>query len=100
MTDTEEVKSILSEQQPFLASHYGVSKIGLFGSYASGKPSESSDVDLFIEFERPIGFKFIELADYLEQLLGREVDILTQAGIDGIRIPAVAQDIEETILYV
>jgi len=53
----------------------------LFGSYAKGHPNESSDVDLVIEFERPIGFRFFELLDYLEALLGQKVDVLTPAEI-------------------
>jgi predicted nucleotidyltransferase len=39
-----------------------------------------------IEFERPIGFKFLELSAYLEQVLGKKVDILTPAGIQGTGI--------------
>ena len=52
------------------------------------------------EFERPIGFKFIELVEYLEHLLGRRVDVLTPAGLQGIRVSRVAQDITESIVYV
>jgi predicted nucleotidyltransferase len=51
--------------------------MGLFGSYAKGQPDDASDVDVVVEFERPIGFKFMELAGYLEGLLSRKVDILT-----------------------
>ena len=58
------------------------------------------DIDLVIEFSRPIGFRFFALADYLEKLLGAPVDILTPAGIEGIRVPRVAQEIQETIVYV
>jgi predicted nucleotidyltransferase len=72
----------------------------LFGSYAKDIPTEASDVDLVVEFERPLGFKFIELSEYLERLLGQEVDILTPAGIQGIRIDHIAQSIEENIVYV
>jgi predicted nucleotidyltransferase len=60
-------------------SEYGVKRIGLFGSHAKGAPSERSDVDLVVEFARPIGLKFIEFAEYLESLLGKKVDVLTPA---------------------
>jgi predicted nucleotidyltransferase len=70
----------------------------LFGSYAKGVPTEASDIDLVVEFERPLGFKFIELTEYLEQLLGQKVDILTPAGIQGIRSPHIAQSIGESIV--
>jgi predicted nucleotidyltransferase len=68
----------------------------LFGSYAKDIPTEASDIDLVVEFERPLGFKFIELSEYLERLLGQEVDVLTLAGIQGIRIDHIAQSIDET----
>jgi predicted nucleotidyltransferase len=70
----------------------------LFGSYAKGVPTEAGDIDLVVEFERPLGFKFIELTEYLEQLLGQKVDILTPAGIQGIRSPHIAQSIGESIV--
>ncbi|MBE2240281.1 MAG: nucleotidyltransferase domain-containing protein [Caldilineaceae bacterium] len=54
-------------------TEYGVKRIGLFGSFASGTANEASDIDVIVEFQRPIGFKFIELVDYLERLLRREV---------------------------
>jgi len=57
-------------------------------------------VDIIVEFEHPIGFKFFELVEYLEQLLGRKVDVLTPAGLQGIRVTRVAQDITESIVYV
>ncbi len=75
-------------------------KIGLFGSYSKGTERDDSDIDLVIEFGRPIGFRFMELAEYLEQLLGTPVDILTPAGVDGIRVPQVAAEIQDSVAYV
>jgi len=98
--ESEEIIALLRKHYPFLVKEYGVRRIGLFGSYAKGKAHESSDIDLVIEFERPIGFQFVELAEYLEEVLGRKVDLLTPASIRGIRIPWVAEEIEESIVYV
>jgi predicted nucleotidyltransferase len=100
MLTKETITQILRARHPYLASEYGVKRIGLFGSYAKDQPTEASDIDLVVEFERPIGFKFVELNEYLEHLLGKKVDLLTRAGIQGIRIPRIAQDIEENIVYV
>jgi len=91
---------LLRENYPYLAAQYGVKRIGLFGSYAKGTPDESSDVDILVEFEQPIGLQFIELAEHLEQLLGKPVDVLTPAGIRGIRLDSVARGIMESIVYV
>jgi uncharacterized protein len=63
-------------------------------------PKETSDVDIVVEFDRPIGFRFAEFADYLESLLGRSVDVLTPVGIQGIRIERIARSIEESTVYV
>jgi predicted nucleotidyltransferase len=100
MLTKEAITKVLRESYPYLAAEYGVKRIGLSGSYAKDIPTEASDIDLVVEFERPPGFKFIELSEYLEQLLGRRVDILTPAGIQGIRIPHIAQNIGESIVYV
>jgi predicted nucleotidyltransferase len=96
----EKITSILSEKSEYLAEAYGVKKIGLFGSYAKGTQTEVSDIDIIVEFETPLGFKFMEFADYLEELLGKPVDVLTVGGLQGIRIPHVAQSIRESIVYV
>ena len=96
----DQITKTLQEQQAYLRSEFGVAKIGLFGSYRKGTAQASSDIDLVIEFERPIGFRFMELAEYLETLLGRPVDILTPAGVAGIRVPGVAAEIQNTVVYV
>ncbi len=93
-------QDILRAAQPHLATEYGVRRIGLFGSYGKGTSNEDSDVDILVEFDHPLGFRFIEFAEYLESLLGRKVDILTPAGLESIRIPSVANEIRETVVYV
>ena len=100
MTTREEIVQILRENREHLASEYGVEKIALFGSAASGKSTDDSDIDLVVEFSRPVGFLFMELAEYLEALLGKKVDLLTPAGIDGIRVSGVAETIRENLVYV
>jgi predicted nucleotidyltransferase len=100
MLSKERITEVLRREYPYLVSEYGVRRIGLFGSFAKGTSSEASDVDIVVDFERPIGFRFIEFTEYLESLLGRNVDVLTPAGIQGIRIDRVARGIEESIVYV
>jgi uncharacterized protein len=100
MLTREEITTILRENHAHLAAEYGVKRIGLFGSYARNTPTEASDVDLIVEFERPIGFRFAEFAEALEDLLGKPVDILTPAGLQAIRIESIAERIEESIVYV
>ena len=100
MLEREKITEILRAEYSYLVSEYGLKRIGLFGSYAKGTPTESSDVDIVVEFERPIGLRFIEFTEYLESMLGKKVDVLTPAGIQGIRVDRIAQDIKENIVYV
>lgn len=96
----EQVIELLQERQPYLSAEFGISRIGLFGSFVHGKPQAASDVDLVVEFDRPIGLRFMELAAYLEQVLGKKVDLLTPAGVAAIRSNRVAQRILDSIVYV
>jgi predicted nucleotidyltransferase len=100
MLTKERIAEILREKRSFLASEYGVKRIGLFGSYAKGLSSEASDIDLLVEFERPIGFRFIEFAEYLESLLGKPVEVLTPAGLQAVRVDRIGRSIQEGVVYV
>jgi uncharacterized protein len=100
MLTKEMIIERLREDYSLLADRYDVERIGLFGSFAAGTATEDSDVDLVVEFRRPIGFGFISLVEHLERLLGRKVDLLTVAGLQSVRVPDVTQGIEETLVYV
>jgi predicted nucleotidyltransferase len=57
---------------------YGVRSLALFGSVARGEAHPGSDVDLLVEFDRPVGlFGLVALQLRLEELLGCSVDIST-----------------------
>lgn len=100
MLTKDRIAELLQEQNTYLASQFGVRRIGLFGSASRNLSDDASDIDLVVEFERPIGLRFMELGDYLEGLLGRKVDLLTPAGIQAIRSQAIRQEINESIVYI
>lgn len=100
MSTQKEVIEILRRNFPHLMDNYGLKRIGPFGSFAKGVDKEDSDIDILVEFEKPIGLKFIEFGEYIEKLLGRKVDILTPEGMKSIRLKKVARDIERSVLYV
>ena len=95
-----EVLRILREEQPYLRKAFGVKRMAIFGSFAKGKPTSKSDVDIFVDFEGRVGMKFFRLIDYLETRLGREVDVLTPGGIETIQVERVAKDIKGSLIDV
>jgi len=73
-----EIKQILRQQKPYLAEKYGVTELGVFGSYVRGEQRPGSDIDILIELERPpkiglMGLVGLEL--YLSEVLGQKVDV-------------------------
>lgn len=77
MRSLEEIRKILTEHKEEIRKKYSVVIIGIFGSYSRGEQKESSDVDILVKLERPIGLRFFELWDEFEKLLGMKVDLLT-----------------------
>ncbi len=77
MLDKKAVERKLKEHKPILEERYFVKRIGIFGSYARDEQKKESDVDIIVEFTRPVGFKFIELKLYLEEILDKKVDLVT-----------------------
>ena len=76
MTLTD-IQTLLQQNRKFLQDTFGVQTIGVFGSYARQTADSESDIDLLVEFSRPIGWEIVDLQDYLETLLGKEVDLVT-----------------------
>jgi len=74
----EDVVRVLSTRRTELAEKYGVRSLSLFGSVSRGDASPASDVDLLVEFDRPVGyFGLFALQDHLESILGCKVDLGT-----------------------
>ena len=73
-----EVIRILNGQRKELQERFNISSLSLFGSVARDEASADSDVDLLVEFSKPVGlFQFIELQQRLEELLDCKVDLGT-----------------------
>ncbi|HDH51578.1 MAG TPA: nucleotidyltransferase [Nitrospirae bacterium] len=82
MADITEIKALIQKQKKGLRDRYGVMTIGIFGSYARGEHGAESDIDVLVEFEKPIGFfKFLELEEYLEKITGLKVDLVTKKAL-------------------
>jgi len=87
----------IREHMPELRDTYKVARIGVFGSYARGSATESSDVDVAVEFsERVDLFHFIGLQEYLSEILEIKVDLVTFKGLK----PLVKERVLKEVLYV
>jgi len=94
MKTKEEILKILKDEFPYLKEKYGVKKIGVFGSYSRAEQDIESDVDILIQFEKPIGFfKFIAIEDYLSERLKAKVELVTEDALKPIMKPYVMEDV-------
>ena len=78
MKPIAEITQVLQTQKPYLAKKYGVTEIGIFGSYVRGEQHPDSDLDILIELEEPPRISLIGLVElelYLSELLGIHVDL-------------------------
>lgn len=97
MTDIATIKSTLTEIKPYLVDKFYVSSIGLFGSVVRDDYSPAnSDIDIIVDFRKPIGIEFIDLADYIEAALKQKVDLVSRGGIKTKYLT----QIEPEIIYV
>ena len=98
MKSMEEIRRILRAHQPELQKRYHVEEIALFGSYARGEQTETSDLDILVTLSAPLGWEFVDLHDYLAELLETQVELLTRGAVD--RKPLLRQFIEKDLVYV
>jgi predicted nucleotidyltransferase len=78
MITGNEILDKLRELKPILRKDYSVKEIGLFGSFSDNTSSEQSDIDIIVELEKPIGWKFFTLEMFLENTFGRKIDLVTK----------------------
>lgn len=85
-----DILSKLKELKPSLIKDYSIKEIGLFGSFSDNSYTEESDIDILVELEKPIGWKFFSLELYLENIFDRKIDLVTKN--------ALKEQIKESIL--
>jgi len=70
--------NLIREHMSELRNDYMVYRLGIFGSFARGEETESSDIDILVEFSESVDlFHFIRLQYFLSELLGRKIDLVT-----------------------
>lgn len=81
MKKLSEILSELKTIKADLADRFHVSEIGIYGSVTRADFGTMSDIDILVDFDKPIGIKFIELADYIEQHLKHKVDLVSKKAL-------------------
>ena len=79
LTRREILRTLKSHRDTLLK--HKVKRIGLFGSFATGKQGKKSDIDFLVEFLEPTFDNFMGLSSRLERLFGRKIDLVTPVGL-------------------
>jgi len=95
MNTRRHIEATLKKHKPFLKAKFKVDRIGIFGSQVRGEESESSDVDILVTFSEPIGWEFVDLKEYLEEILEKRVDLVSIGALK----PQLREDILKEVVY-
>ncbi|MEK6564622.1 MAG: nucleotidyltransferase family protein [Candidatus Omnitrophota bacterium] len=93
----KKIKEILNEHKNELKERHEISEIGIFGSYVRGEQKKNSDIDILVEFGRPVDFfEYLELEEYLSKLLKVNVDLVMKKALR----PIIGKHILREAVYV
>jgi len=93
----QDILASLKNLKQEVAQEYSVKTIGVFGSVARDEQTIQSDIDLLVEFSKPVGFvTFMRLENFLSERLGKHVDLVTS---DSLK-PLIRQDVLSGVIYV
>ena len=96
MKKLEEIKGILAEHKRELEEKFKVKEMGIFGSYVRGKQKRTSDVDILVDVGRITLLKFVELENYLSDLIGVKVNLVMKTALK----PRIGKHILKEVEYI
>lgn len=97
MNEVEHIMMKLKENMPALREKYKVKTLGVFGSYIRGEQTKKSDVDILVEFEKPLGLlEFVGMELELNEMLGKKVDLVPKNALK----PRIGKHILEEVKYI
>jgi len=93
----QDILASLKDLKGEVSREYSVKTLGVFGSVARNEQTGTSDIDLLVEFSKPVGFvTFMRLEHFLSERLGNQVDLVTS---DSLK-PVIRQDVLAEVIYV
>ncbi len=98
MITLQTIQTTLRQHLPEVQHRYHIQRLGIFGSFVRGEQTESSDIDVLVEFDPAARFgllTFCELENELSDLLNRKVDLVMK---DGLK-PRLGERILEEVVY-
>jgi len=95
--DRNQILALLSVRKTEIAGRFGAHRLALFGSAARNELTPQSDIDILVEFEGDATYdRYFGLKEYLEALLGRRVDLVTDRGLK----PRARRQVEQDLVRV
>ena len=96
MKTLSEIQQILKSNMAVFQTEYRITKLGIFGSYARGEQTETSDVDILVDYEKaPTLSKLVDLRAYLSELTDMKVDVVTKNGLK----PRIRERVLADVIY-
>jgi predicted nucleotidyltransferase len=96
MRNLTDIKEKLNKSLPMLKKKYPIKYLAVFGSFSRNENKETSDIDVLVEFNEPVGIEFINLAEELEAILETRVDLVSRNAIK----PQYFEQIKNDLQYV
>ena len=83
MSEINRIKAVIESMRPELTKRYHINRIGLFGAVVTEDfLIEEDDVDIIVDFKKPIGDRIMDLTELLETKLNAKVSLITKGSID------------------
>ena len=87
----------LSDKKEYLRKKYFIREIGVFGSYVRHEQGTSSDLDVLVDFEKPISLlRFVELEAELSEVTGLDVDLVSREALK----PHMGESVRREVIFV
>ena len=97
MKKIDSIKRILKNHKKEINERFRVKEIGVFGSYVRNEQKKRSDLDILVEYSKaPSFFEYLELEEYLSEILGTKIDLVTKNALK----PHIGKIILEEVLYI